>query len=214
MSDAERPGPDWDAKYAAARGGLFGEAPNAWLAMCLARPGAAPRSALSLADGDGRNGTWLAGRGLETSAVDLSAEATRRAEARDRAAGVRVARTAADLLDWSPGARRWDLAALICLQGPPALRRRGLSLAAEALAPGGWLVLEGFGPGPAGAPAEGPGPRAPDLRWSVDESLAWLSGEGLEVHEALEGAVRLDEGPLHQGLARMTRLLLRRPPLG
>ena len=71
-----------------------------------------------------------------------------------------------------------------------------------------------FGPGPAGAPAEGPGPRAPDLRWSVDESLAWLSGEGLEVHEALEGAVRLDEGPLHQGLARMTRLLLRRPPLG
>ena len=148
MSD-DRPGPDWDAKYAAARGGLFGEAANAWLAMCLARPGVEAGSALCLADGDGRNGTWLAAQGVAVSAVDLSAEATRRAEARDRAAGVTAERRAADLFDWSPGGRAWDLVALICLQGPPALRRRGLELAAEALAPGGWLVLEGFGTGAA-----------------------------------------------------------------
>ncbi|SFH92994.1 class I SAM-dependent methyltransferase [Albimonas pacifica] len=210
MSEA-RPGPDWDARYAAAQGGLFGEAPNAWLAMCLARPGVAPRTALCLADGDGRNGTWLAARGLAVTAMDLSAEATRRAEARDRAAGVAAERLAADLFDWSPGPRRWDLAALICLQGPPALRRRGLETAAAALDPGGWLVLEGFGQGPADGPVSGPGPRAQALRWGADESLGWLEGAGLELHEALEGTVRLDEGPLHQGLARMTRLLLRRP---
>lgn len=202
-----RPGPDWDAKYAAAQGGLFGEGPNAWLVMCLARPGVAPRSALCLADGDGRNGTWLAGRGLAVTAMDLSAEATRRAQTRDRAAGARVERLTADLLAWSPAPRAWDLAALICLQGPPELRRRGLEVAAAALAPGGWLVLEGFGKGPAG----GPGPRAPALRWSVEECLGWLAPEGLELHEALEGTVRLYEGPLHQGPARMTRLLLRRP---
>ncbi|MDF2233542.1 class I SAM-dependent methyltransferase [Albimonas sp. CAU 1670] len=209
---ARRRGPDWDARYAAAQGGLFGEAPNAWLVMCLARPELAPRHALSLAEGDGRNGTWLARQGLETTGVDLSAEATRRALARDAAAGVTAERIAADLFDWDPGARRWDLVALICLQGPPPLRRRGLSVAARALAPGGWLVLEGFGAPPPGAPVEGPGPSAPELRWSVAESLGWLANEGLELHEAIEGRVRLDEGRLHQGVAWMTRLLLRRPP--
>lgn len=208
-------GPDWDARYAAVEGGMFGEAPNQWLRMCLARPELAPRTALCLAEGDGRNGTWLARQGLAVTGMDLSAVATDRARARDSEAGVAAERIAADLMDWDPAPRRWDLCALICLQGPPALRRRGLALAARALAPGGWLVLEGFGaaPGlsPGGAPAEGPGPSGPALRWTVAECLDWLAPEGLELHEALEGTVRLDEGPKHRGPARMTRLLMRRP---
>ena len=208
--DGSARGPDWNAKYAAAEGGLFGESPNQWLRMCLARPELAPLSALFLADGDGRNGAWAAAQGLTVIGLDISSEATARAQARDRAAGVRAERIAADLRRWSPGPRRWDLSALICLQGPEALRRQGLARAVEATAPGGWLLLEGF----SRISLQGPGPRGAAMRWDLDEALEWLAPAGLQLHEALQGRVLLDEGPHHQGLAGVLRLLLRRPPLG
>lgn len=201
-------GPDWDARYLAAEGGLFGETPNLWLRMALARPSpvSAPASALLIADGDGRNSAWLARQGPVVTAFDLAPEAVRRAEARDRAVGVEAERFAADLTAWSPGARRWDLVALIHLQGPELLRRAAFAASAAALAPGGRLVLEGFG-GEGG----GPGPERSAQRWQDVEVEAWTAAEGLVAEELLEGLVTLDEGPRHQGPARMLRLIARRP---
>jgi len=198
----------WDARYGEADGGLFGEAPNDYLRMVMARPRIAPRRALMLADGDGRNGTWLATRGIAVTAVDLSAEATRRAKARDRAAGVRAERVCADLAVWSPPAGPgFDLATVIYLQGPPRIRRRAVETAAAALRPGGWFLLEGFaklaGPGPS------VGPEEPSARYDLEELPDWI--DGLSPVEALEGLVRLEEGPRHSGLAAVIRLLARRP---
>lgn len=207
-------GPDpqaarWDARYAAAEpGGLFGAAPSLWLAMLSGRPDFAPRTALLPADGDGRNGTWLAARGVAVTAVDLSPEATRRAAARDRAAGVAAERITADLADWSPpGDRRWDLAAVLFLHGPPDLRERVVRIAAAALAPGGWLVVEGFAKAQAGG---GIGPDAPEKLYSRAELARW--SDGLAPVELLEGRVRLDEGPRHSGEAEIVRLAARSLP--
>src|SRR5690606_6359947 len=95
----------------------FGTAPNEYLRMVCARSGFAARTALSLADGDGRNGRWLARQGLAVTAVDVSAVATERALALDRAGGVAVERVTADLADWTPAAgRTWDAVVLIYLQ--------------------------------------------------------------------------------------------------
>ncbi|TVQ55775.1 MAG: class I SAM-dependent methyltransferase [Rhodobacteraceae bacterium] len=196
---------EWDRRYAAAEGGLFGDAPNLYLRAILSRPDCAPRSALVLADGDGRNGTWLAAQGLAVTAVDLSAEATRRAEARDRAAGVAAERAVADLAEWAPGPRRWDMAAILFLHGPATLRRRTIETAAAALAPGGWLVLEGFGLGQAGG---GMGPDDPAYLYDLDALRGWAAG--LALVEALEGVVALDEGPRHAGEAAVVRVTARR----
>ena len=197
----------WDARYASAPGGLFGDAPSDWLRMALARSDAPSGRALALADGDGRNGSWLAARGFAVTAVDLSTEATARAAARDRAAGVAVDRITADLSVWAPPlGRRWDLAAILHLHGSRALRLRALRLAAEALAPGGALLLEGFATAQAGAAM---GPDDPDKLWDLEEALAETAD--LAQIEALTGRVRLDEGPRHAGLAAVVRLLARRP---
>jgi hypothetical protein len=197
---------EWDDRYAASPDGLFGEAPNEYLRMVVARSDFAAGSALMLADGDGRNGAWLAGRGLAVAAVDLSPVATTRAQARDAAAGVRVAREAADLADWRPEGR-FDAAFLLFLHGPPALRARAAATAAEALTPGGWFVLEGFSAARAGGAAMGPDD--PAKRWRLDELVAMLPG--FELVEAFEGLTRLDEGPRHRGLAAVTRLAARAP---
>lgn len=199
--------PDWDARYRAAPGGLFGDAPNDYLRMLWARLDFRPASALMLADGDGRNGAWVAGRGVAVSAVDISAEATRRGMARDAAAGVRVARITADLAAWHPApGQGWEMASLLYLHGPAMLRARAVTTAAAALVAGGWFVLEGFSTAQAAEP--GMGPDDPEKLYDLAGVLALLPG--FTVHEALAGTVRLAEGPRHAGAASVVRVLARR----
>lgn len=197
----------WDARYAAATGGLFGERPSLWLTMLCGRPDFAPESALLPADGDGRNGTWLACQGVAVTALDLSGEATHRARTRDRQAGVTVERLTGDLAHWAPApGRRWDAVLIMFLQGPAALRARAVRLGAAHLAPGGWLGIEGFSK--AQATRSDIGPDVPDKLYALDEITRWA--EGIAPIEALEGLVRLDEGPRHSGEAAVMRWLGRR----
>ncbi|WP_282610709.1 bifunctional 2-polyprenyl-6-hydroxyphenol methylase/3-demethylubiquinol 3-O-methyltransferase UbiG [Pelagibius sp. Alg239-R121] len=200
----------WDARYGAVDGGLFGEVPNEYLRMFCARGDFRafnPRTVLCLADGDGRNGTWLAQQGLDVTAVDHSAEATRRALARDDAAGVKVERITADLADWAPETgRNWDLACILYLHGTAALRERAVRLAYESLTHDGWLLLEGFSKAQAERPEMGPDNA--DKLYDKDELTRWLS-DALIV-EATSGFVRLEEGRRHAGEAAVERLAARR----
>ena len=200
--------PDWDARYAAAEAGLFGEAPNDYVRAVASRPDFAARTALCLADGDGRNSTWLAGQGLAVTALDLSPVAVDKAQARDAAAGHRVSRTVADLADWAPPAAvSWDAAFLIYLQCEEAVRLRAIEIAGAALAPGGWFVLEAFAK-PSSTPT-GLGPDDAALLYSIAELEASLPG--FDIVEALEGRVRLEEGERHTGIAEVVRFAARKP---
>lgn len=203
-SSAER----WDKRYRAAAEPPFGESPSEYLRMICARSDFAARRVLCLADGDGRNGAWLAGQGCAVTAVDCSAVATGRAQDLDRRRGVAVTRVVADLAEWSPApGEAWDAVFVIYLQGTKALRLRSLEVAAAALAPGGWLVVEGFSKAQAARP--GIGPDDPDRLYDLEELRAAVPG--LQPVEALAGRVRLDEGPRHRGEAEVVRFAARRP---
>lgn len=203
-SSAER----WDKRYLAAAEAPFGEAPNDYLRMISARADFAAETALCLADGDGRNGAWLAGQGFEVTAVDVSAVASERARAFDRRRGVSVERLTADLAVWSPErGQAWDAVFVIYLQGTTTLRLRALRVAAAALAPGGWLVVEGFSKAQAGRPDIGPDD--PDRLYDLEELRAAVPG--LEVIEAWAGRLHLDEGPRHRGEAEVIRFAARCP---
>lgn len=201
--------PDWDAKYAAGDD-LFGAAPNEYVRRMATHPAFPGGPVLCLADGDGRNGTWLAAHGLEVTALDLSGVGTEKALARDRAAGVSVDRLVDDLADWTPPAgRTWGAVILIYLQSEPQVRARALRLAADALAPGGWLVLEAFARS-RGAPT-GIAPKDEAVLYDLPEILSTVPD--LEVLEALEGRVLLDEGIRHRGEADIIRFTARKPAL-
>ena len=197
----------WDERYRAAAAPPFGEAPNAYLRMVCARPDFAARSALCLADGDGRNGRWLAAQGLAVTAVDVSAVATEQALALDARHGVGVERITADLAEWTPEpGHAWDAVFLIYLQGTGTLRRRALQLAAAALAPGGWLVVEGFSKAQGARPEMGPDD--PDRLYDLAALREALPA--LQVVEALAGRVLLSEGTRHRGEAEVVRYAARR----
>ncbi len=199
---------DWDAKYAAAAAGLFGEEPNEFVREIVARSDFHARSALCLADGDGRNGNWLARQGLAVLAVDLSKVATDKARERDAASGVTVERITADLKDWAPApGRQWDAAFVISLHCEPSVRTRAIRIAAAALAPGGWLVIEGFAK--AQAVRDGTGPDDPSLLYDVTEIRSALPE--FEIVEACTGITCLDEGKRHRGEAEVVRFAARKP---
>lgn len=199
---------DWDAKYAARPDGLFGEKPNEYVREILARSDFDARSVLCLADGDGRNGTWLAAQGLAVTAVDLSGVATEKARRRDAAAGVSVERITADLEDWTPPAQSfWDAVFLISLHCEQVVRNRAIRIAANILSPGGWIIIEGFAKEQ--ADAVGSGPNDPDVLYDLAGIERCIPE--FQIVEAFRGRTCLDEGARHHGEADVIRFAARNP---
>src|SRR5262245_51484048 len=81
----------------------FGTAPNAFLARQAPRlkPG---QKALAIADGEGRNGVWLAKQGLTVTSVDLTPNGVAKAKRLAERAGVALETIVADLESWDWGA--------------------------------------------------------------------------------------------------------------
>ncbi|MGX9964263.1 methyltransferase domain-containing protein [Roseomonas sp. F4] len=195
----------WDERYAGG-GFQFGEAPNRYLESLgpWLRPG---MRALALGDGEGRNGAWLAARGLVTTSLDWSPVASAKAASFAAARGVAMTTLTADAASWAYPEGGFDLVAWIYLHLPPEDRAAAATGAIRALAPGGLLALEAFSPAQHGRRSGGP--KIPALLWT--RALVEDLFGALEVLELLEGTVHLDEGPRHQGPAEVVRALLRKP---
>ena len=94
----------WEARFSPP-GYVFGKDPNAFLKAQAhrLRPG---QSALSVADGEGRNGVWLAEQGLDVLSIDFSPVALAKARALAQERGVALRTEVADVTTW-----RWPEAA-------------------------------------------------------------------------------------------------------
>ncbi|MEO1206056.1 MAG: class I SAM-dependent methyltransferase [Pseudomonadota bacterium] len=222
---------NWDRKYLdAGAGKLFGDRVCPYVRFVLQTYCGGAKSALCLADGDGRNGRWLAGQGLSVTGIDLSDVATGYAAQGDAAAGVDVERICGDLASWDfPHNRTWDAVFMMYLQCEADVRMRALQVGWSALGPGGVLAIEGFaqpsGPqylgGGIGQPSDqaqlqastspgrtlGPGDH--DLLYRADVLGSAL--DGAEILELLNGRVRLDDGLKHQGSGHIIRFCARKP---
>ncbi|WPB86305.1 SAM-dependent methyltransferase [Sediminicoccus rosea] len=195
----------WDERYT---GGefQFGTAPNEYLRAQAwrFRPGMAT---LAVGDGEGRNGVWLAKLGLAVTSLDWSAVAVEKAQDFAAKRGVELDARQADVARWDWPEAQYDLIAWIYLHLPPEDRAIATAGCLRALKPGGLLVLECFSPAQEGRRSGGP--KILSLLW--DRAIVEREFAGLEVLELTEGAVRLDEGPRHQGLAEVVRCVLRKP---
>jgi SAM-dependent methyltransferase len=193
----------WDERYAA-HPAAYGDEPNAFLASVADR--LAPESeVVCLAEGQGRNALWLAGRGHRVTMVDASAVATAQARARAVAEGLSVTIVQADLAEWRPPA--CDAVVSIFAHLPPPVRQVSHAAAWDALRPGGLLLLEAFTP--AQLARDTGGPRNPALLYTP----ALLRGDfpDAEVLLLAEQVVPVHEGPFHSGPADVVRLVARKP---
>ena len=103
----------WNERYSGEEY-FYGTEPNAFLVSqkSLLKSGA---SCLAVADGEGRNGVWLAEQGLDVLSLDASPVAQAKAKRLAQTRGVAMRFEQADLLSWRSD-ERFDLVAAIFIQ--------------------------------------------------------------------------------------------------
>jgi len=139
MSELER----WETRFSPP-GYVFGKEPNAFLKAQAHRlhPG---QLALSVADGEGRNGVWLAERGLDVLAIDFSSAALAKARALAQERSVTLRTEVADLTKWRWPEAAFDVVVAIFIQVVfPAERAILFANLKRALKPGGHLLMQGY----------------------------------------------------------------------
>ncbi len=135
-------GRDWENRYAGTPC-LFGNTPSPLLVRHsrLLQPG---MQALAVGDGEGRNGLWLARRGLQVLALDLSPTALHRARQQADEEGLAFETCCIDALAWSWPRQAFDVITLIFVHLPPPQRMQLHRLIQTALRPGGLLFIEAY----------------------------------------------------------------------
>ncbi len=156
-----------------------------------------PGRALDAGAGEGGDAVWLARRGWEVTALDLSRTALERAAAAAEAAGVRLETRHADVTAWDPGEERWDLVTASFLHFLPARRDDVLRRLAAAVAPGGTLLVAAHDGSDLHGAARRPG--LPDWYATGEQLAAALDPAewAVEVAETRPRPARSHEGGSH-----------------
>jgi len=163
---------------------------------------------LAVADGEGRNSVFMAERGVETTAMDMSSNALTKAKALAEARGVRVTHVEASVTDWTWEPAAFDLVVAVFIQFlAPAERETVFAGMVETLKPGGILMLHGYRPEQI-AYGTG-GPRAAENLYTgaqLRESFAGLEILALDSYDR-----EIDEGAGHSGMSALIDLVARKP---
>jgi cyclopropane fatty-acyl-phospholipid synthase-like methyltransferase len=192
----------WEARFAAP-GYLFGTAPNAFLRGQQHRLRCGQR-ALSIADGEGRNGVWLAEQGLDVLAVDFSPTALGKAQALAAERGVTLRTEQADLIGWQWPQATFDVVVAIFIQFvTPAERPQVFDAIKAALRPGGLLLLQGYRPEQLGYRTGGPGNREQlYTRELLEQAFGDFSALDIREHDSV-----IQEGSGHAGMSALIDLV-------
>ena len=196
----------WDERYAGDEY-LFGTEPNAFLVSQrhLLQPGL---TCLAVADGEGRNGVWLAQHELKVLSVEGSRVALEKAKKLAERRHVQIDFEQADLEHWEWGEARFDVVAAIFIQfAGPALRAQLFANIKRCLKPGGLLLLQGYTPRQLEFKTGGP-PVAENMYTEVLLRESFGEMEWLHFAEH-DGIIR--EGAGHHGMSALIDLAARKP---
>lgn len=170
-----------------------------------------PGRALDVGCGEGADAVWLAVRGWEVLAVDISGVALQRgaqhARGVDPAAATRIEWRQADLLVNPPEPDAFDLVSAQFMQLPPEPRARLFSALAAAVRAGGTLLIVGHHPSDLGTGVRRP--PLPELFYTADAVAGLLDDSWtVIVNEARPRPATTPEGvevTIHDAVLRATR---------
>ncbi|MDF7809147.1 class I SAM-dependent methyltransferase [Pontiellaceae bacterium B12219] len=194
----------WDETYSTDEF-VYGTEPNDFLKANAEK--LKPGSVLCLADGEGRNGVFLAKLGFEVTAVDMSEVGLEKARQLAAENGVEIKTICADLNDFAIEPDRWDNIISIFCHLPPPLRKKVHAVSANGLTEGGVFLLEAYTPKHLEMPGTG-GPPVPDLMYAL-ETLK-QDFQSLELIQALETEREVNEGSKHFGHAAVIQFIARK----
>lgn len=191
----------WETRFSNAEF-VFGTEPNAFLAGCcdLLPP---KGRALAIADGEGRNGVFLAQRGLSVLSVDYAPSAQRKAQQLAKARGVTIETQQVDLFTWA-----WpndiDVVVGIFFQfAEPEQRTLLFERIRNALKPGGLLLIEGYRPEQIGYGTGGPTqPEKLYTRALLEQAFGDFDRLSIREYDRV-----IEEGTGHSGMSALIDLV-------
>jgi SAM-dependent methyltransferase len=194
----------WNERFASTDDYLFGKDPNAFLvkhATPLIKPS---MTVLAIADGEGRNGVWLAEQGCKVWSIDSAPAASAKARLLANERGVDLHIETADISQWPWHTQQFDMVVGIFFQfANPELRADIFKGMTAAVKHGGHLLIEGYGLKQ--LEYKTGGPDIPEHLYTLDlmrDSFAAMRIDVLEEYDA-----ELEEGDRHKGTSALVDLV-------
>jgi SAM-dependent methyltransferase len=185
----------------------FGKEPNYFLASVKSL---LPRSgrALAVADGEGRNGVWLAEQGLDVVSIDFSPSGQKKARALATERGVSITFHQADVHLWDYPEAAFDVVVEIFTQfSAPRDRERKWAGMRRALKPGGLLVIHGYTPKQLDYGTGGP----KEIENLYTRTLLEEAFKGFANMRIVEEEREIHEGFSHGGMSAVIGLTANKP---
>ena len=193
----------WDERFSTEEY-FYGTQPNDFLKQNYrAIP---PGEVLCLAEGEGRNAVFLAEQGYQVTAVDASSAGLEKARKLAAERGVQIHTIHADLADYDPGQERWSGIVSIFCHLPTDIRRQLHGRLADALLPGGVLLLEAYTPAQLAFKTGGP----PMADMMMSKEILKEEIPGLSFRYLLETERDVSEGRGHTGHAAVVQAIATR----
>lgn len=186
----------WNKRYSAPEY-IFGEGPNYFLAFCR---DLLPKSgrALAVADGEGRNGVWLAEQGLDVVSLDFSPEGQAKARDLARRRGVRIEIVEANVHTWDYPENAFDVVVEIFTQfSTPQERAIKWAGMRRTLKPGGLMIIQGYTPKQLDYKTGGPG----KLEHLYTRAMLEEAFAGMRDMRIQEEELEMHEGSSHGGMS-------------
>jgi len=202
VSEYER----WESRFAVPDY-AFGKEPNYFLASCKALLPTSGR-ALAVADGEGRNGVWLAEQGLDVLSIDFSPSAQRKARALAAERHVDVTFQQVDVHTLAYPEAAFDVVVEIFTQfSTPAERDLKWAGMRRALKPRGLLIIQGYTPKQLSYGTGGP----KQVENLYTRAMLESAFRGYHDMRIVEEEREIHEGTSHGGMSAMIGLTARKP---
>ena len=186
---------------------IFGTEPNEYLVDQSAKYLKRGDKVLCIADGEGRNGVWLAKQGMQVVGFDASDIALSKAKkfAQDHQVSVEYSFSDTDSYAWPRNT--YDAVVGIFIQfADPAMRERIFQNAYETLKPGGIFILQGYTPKQLEYKTGGPSL----IEHLYTEELIRNLSKDFNILELSSYERELSEGPRHSGMSAILGLVARK----
>lgn len=194
----------WNERYSQAEY-VYGKDPNDFLVEVVQQ---IPKGrVLCLADGEGRNGVYLAQQGCRVTAVDASPVGLEKARKLAAERSVEIETVVADLAEFPIQPNAWDEIVSIFCPLPPIIRANIHRQVAAGLRSGGVFVLEAYTPRQLEFKTGGP----PTADLTMDLTALQQELEGLTFKRATEIEREIHEGLFHQGHSAVVQVLAVKP---
>jgi cyclopropane fatty-acyl-phospholipid synthase-like methyltransferase len=175
---------------------IFGEMPNEYLVS--QRSQLKSGTVLAIADGEGRNGVWLAQQGFDVDSFDFIQSAVDKANKLAHATNVNVNAVCSDWqnFDWKPASYDNIVGVFFQFVGPEE-RAQIFEKMDLALKPGGILLIQGYSTEQLKYNTGGPG----KLDHLYDEAILRDAFPAYEVLDMRVYEAEIHEGSAHKGMS-------------